>query len=90
MNFSSNIVYEVKGAGSEEAGMIKSVNSVFENTVIADSMLGQCPKSPFATDNLLENTDGGTHSNPMVVVVWGGGQSTPSVCVLSGRQPATF
>ena len=58
LNFSSNIVYEVKGAGSEEAGMIKSVNSVFENTVIADSMLGQCPKSPVATDNLLENTDG--------------------------------
>jgi hypothetical protein len=39
--------YEVKGAGSEEAGMIKSIGSVFEGNVIGDSMLGHafnlCP-----------------------------------------------
>jgi len=40
LNFSSNIVYEVKGSGSEEAGMIKSVGSVFENSIIADSKVG--------------------------------------------------
>ena len=47
LNFSSNLVYEVKGAGSEEGGMIKSVGSVFENNVVANSMLGHvfnlCP-----------------------------------------------
>lgn len=30
LNFSSNIIFEVKGSGSEETGMIKSINSVFE------------------------------------------------------------
>jgi hypothetical protein len=40
LNFSSNIVYECKGAGAEETGMIKSVESVFENNLIADSMMG--------------------------------------------------
>eukprot|EP00040_Diaphanoeca_grandis_P033815 m.207986 g.207986 ORF g.207986 m.207986 type:complete len:1066 (+) comp32998_c0_seq1:2-3199(+) len=40
LNFSSNIVFEMKGAGSEEGGMIKSVGSIFENSVIADSTLG--------------------------------------------------
>ena len=29
---------QVHGAGSEEAGMIKSINSVFENNIIADSV----------------------------------------------------
>jgi hypothetical protein len=47
LNFSSNIVFEVKGAGSEEGGMIKSVGSVFEANVLADAELGHvfniCP-----------------------------------------------
>ena len=40
MNMSSNILFEVKGAGSQEAGMIKSVGSVFSNNVGAHSVLG--------------------------------------------------
>lgn len=40
LNFSSNIVFEVKGSGWEEAGMMKSVGSVFEHSIIADSTLG--------------------------------------------------
>jgi hypothetical protein len=40
LNHSSNILMEVKCAGSEEAGMMKSVGSVFENNVVADSVLG--------------------------------------------------
>jgi hypothetical protein len=44
---SSNILFELHGAGSQEAGMIKSVGSVFENSIIADSTLGHlfnmCP-----------------------------------------------
>jgi hypothetical protein len=36
---SSNILFEVKGMGSEEAGMIKSIGSIFENSIIADSVL---------------------------------------------------
>eukprot|EP01049_Picozoa_sp_SAG25_P007390 SAG25_NODE_600_length_6634_cov_5.554093_5_plen_267_part_00 len=47
LNFSSNILFELHGAGSQEAGMIKSVGSVFENTIIADCSLGHlfnmCP-----------------------------------------------
>ena len=46
-NFSSNLLFEVKGAGAQEAGMIKSVGSVFENSIVADSKLGHlfnlCP-----------------------------------------------
>ena len=40
LNFSSNILMEVKGAGSEETGMMKSVGSVFENNVVVDSVMG--------------------------------------------------
>eukprot|EP00937_MAST-01D_sp_MAST-1D-sp2_P000988 g988.t1 len=40
LNFSSNVVHDVHGAGSQEGGMIKSVGSVFENNVVADSNLG--------------------------------------------------
>ena len=40
VNFSSNIVYEMKGVGAQEAGMMKSIGSVFENSIIADSVLG--------------------------------------------------
>lgn len=40
LNFSSNIIYEVKGAGAQETGMIKSIGSVFENNLIADSTMG--------------------------------------------------
>jgi hypothetical protein len=47
LNFSSNILFELHGAGSQEAGMIKSVGSVFENSVIADCTFGHlfnmCP-----------------------------------------------
>ncbi len=47
LNFSSNILFQLHGAGSQEAGMIKSVGSVFENSVIADCSLGHlfnmCP-----------------------------------------------
>ena len=47
LNFSSNVVHDVHGAGSQEGGMIKSVGSVFENNVLADSDLGHvfnmCP-----------------------------------------------
>lgn len=39
LNFSSNILFEVKGQGAEEAGMIKSIGSIFENSIIADSVL---------------------------------------------------
>ena len=40
VNFSSNIVFGVHGHGLPDAGMIKSVNSVFANTIVADSTLG--------------------------------------------------
>lgn len=40
MNMSSNILFNVAGKGSEEAGMIKSIHSVFENNVVAYSELG--------------------------------------------------
>ena len=40
VNFSSNIVFGVHGHGLPDAGMIKSVNSVFTNTIVADSTLG--------------------------------------------------
>ena len=39
-NHSSNILYEVKAAGSQETGMIKSIGSVFENNIVADSIMG--------------------------------------------------
>ena len=39
VNFSSNILFEVKAQGAQEAGMIKSIGSVFENSIIADSVL---------------------------------------------------
>ena len=43
----SNILFELNGAGSQEAGIIKSVGSVFENSIIADSTFGHlfnmCP-----------------------------------------------
>jgi hypothetical protein len=31
---------EVKGAGQQETGMMKSIGSVFENNVVADSVMG--------------------------------------------------
>jgi hypothetical protein len=40
LNHSSNILFEVKSAGSEEAGMIKSIESVFSNNIVADSVVG--------------------------------------------------
>jgi hypothetical protein len=39
-NFSSNILYNVRGKGSEESTMQKSIYDVFENNVIAFSVLG--------------------------------------------------
>ena len=48
LNFSSNVLFEIHGAGSQEAGMIKSVGSVFENNIVADSTLGHLMNlSPF-------------------------------------------
>lgn len=40
LNMSSNVVFHVRGKGSEEATMQKSVFSVFENNVVAFSVLG--------------------------------------------------
>eukprot|EP01048_Picozoa_sp_COSAG05_P001142 COSAG05_NODE_37_length_27688_cov_18.080394_14_plen_75_part_00 len=48
LNFSSNVLFEIHGAGSQEAAMIKSVGSVFENNIVADSTLGHLMNlSPF-------------------------------------------
>lgn len=40
MNHSSNLIFHCAGRGSEEAGMIKSVFSVFENNIVAHCCLG--------------------------------------------------
>ena len=40
LNMSSNVLFHVRGKGSEEATMQKSIFSVFENNVIAYSVLG--------------------------------------------------
>ena len=40
LNHSSNILMEVKAAGSQEAGMMKSIGSVFENNIVVDSTVG--------------------------------------------------
>ena len=40
LNHSSNILMEVKAAGSQEAGMMKSIGSVFENNIVVDSIVG--------------------------------------------------
>ena len=40
LNHSSNILMEVKAAGSQETGMMKSIGSVFENNIVVDSVLG--------------------------------------------------
>jgi hypothetical protein len=40
MNHSSNLVFHCAGRGSEEGGMAKSVDSVFENNIVAHCLLG--------------------------------------------------
>ena len=48
---------------------------------------GQCPKSPLATENLLENTDG--ELRPVQFFSRGGWGLEHPISVLSGRRPAT-
>ena len=50
MNFSSNIMYEVKGRGISSGGVIKSIESVFEVSAAAD-LCSAC--STFARHNLV-------------------------------------
>jgi len=75
LNHSSNILYEVKSAGSEEAGMIKSIESVFSNNIVADSVVGHVFQlTPFLepaanmvfTQNIFANltTTGSNNSAP--------------------------
>lgn len=40
VNFSSNLLFNLRGHGLADAGMIKSINCSWENNVIADSTLG--------------------------------------------------
>ena len=70
----TSVVWVGSSSGSSSAGSDRNPGT--EAAPFATIAHASAPKSPLATDNLLENTDGVLRP--------------PSLGVLSGRQPATF